>query len=119
MLGDDNHIGAINQVVIGDNLLTGSNVYITDHNHGKSGIEDCILPPLQRKLFSHGAVEIGKNVWLGNNVVIMPNVKIGDGVVIGANAVVTKDIPEYCVAAGCPAKIIRDNRNKICSEGEK
>lgn len=109
IIGDDNHIGAINEIAIGDNLLTGSNVYITDHNHGNSDEKDCLLPPVKRNLYSKGPVYIGNNVWLGNNVVIMPNVTIGNGVVIGANSVVTKSVPDYCIAAGVPAKIIRRN----------
>ena len=113
MLGDDNHIGAINRITIGDYLLTGSNVYITDHNHGKSNESDCMIPPVQRELVSRGEVRIGNNVWLGNNVVVMEGVKIGNGVVIGANSVVTRDIPDYCVAVGSPARVIRDNRKKI------
>ena len=52
-------------------------------------------------------VKIGKNVWLGDNVVILPGVTVGDGCVIGANAVVTKDIPDYTVAGGCPAKPLK------------
>jgi len=50
---------------------------------------------------------IGNNVWLGNNVCIMPGVTIGDGAVVGANSVVTKDVPAYSVAAGIPAKIVK------------
>ena len=51
--------------------------------------------------------EIGNDVWLGANVVVMQGVKIGNGAVVGANAVVTKDIPPYAVAVGIPAKIIK------------
>lgn len=50
---------------------------------------------------------IGNNVWLGNNVCVMPGVTIGDGAIIGANAVVTHDIPAYAVAAGIPAKVVK------------
>lgn len=53
--------------------------------------------------------EIGNDVWLGRNVIIMPGVKIGNGVIIGAGAVVTKDIPDYTIACGVPAKI---NKNR-------
>lgn len=109
IIGDDNHIGSINEIIIGDNLLTGSNVYITDHNHGNSDEAECLIPPVKRNLYSKGSVYIGDNVWLGNNVVIMPNVTIGNGVVIGANSVVTKSVPDYCIAVGVPAKIIRRN----------
>lgn len=51
--------------------------------------------------------EIGNDVWLGANVVVMQGVKIGDGAVVGANAVVTKDIPPYAIAVGIPAKVVR------------
>ena len=57
-------------------------------------------------------VKIGRNVWIGRNVCIMPGVKIGDGAVIGANAVVTKDVANYSVAVGIPAKVI--NVMKVC-----
>lgn len=50
---------------------------------------------------------IGNNVWLGNNVCVMPEVTIGDGAIIGANSVVTHDIPAYCMAAGVPARVIK------------
>ena len=59
---------------------------------------------------SKGDVIIGKNVWIGDKVTILPNVKIGDGVVIGANSVVTKDIPPCSVVAGNPAKIIKHQK---------
>ncbi len=50
---------------------------------------------------------IGDHVWIGNNVVILPGIQVGDHSVIGANAVVTKDVPEYAVVGGVPAKIIK------------
>ena len=52
-------------------------------------------------------VIIGNNVWLGDKVAVLSGVQIGDGVVVAANAVVTKDIPPYCLAAGVPAKVIK------------
>ncbi len=58
-------------------------------------------------MVSKGPVVIGNNVWLGNNVCVMPGVTIGDGAIIGANSVVTHDVPAYAVAAGVPAKIIK------------
>jgi acetyltransferase-like isoleucine patch superfamily enzyme len=63
--------------------------------------------PSERDLYSKGSVTIEDNVWIGDKVTILPNVRIGEGSVIGANSVVTKDIPPFCVAAGNPAKIIR------------
>lgn len=53
-------------------------------------------------------ITIGDNVWIGGNVVITPGVKVGNGVVIGAGSVVTKDIPDNCIAAGNPARVIRE-----------
>ena len=68
------------------------------------------IHPEKRSLVSKGKVIIGDNVWLGNNVCIMPNVTIGDGVIVGANSVVTKDIPSYSVAAGAPARVVKQIR---------
>lgn len=101
------HITAMSSIRIGDNLLTGTNVLITDNSHGMATREQMSLPPTQRPLYSKGPVVIGNNVWLGNNVCVMPGVTIGDGAIIGANAVVTHDIPAYAVAAGIPAKVVK------------
>lgn len=59
-------------------------------------------------------VVIGDDVWIGTRVIILPGVKIGNGVIIAAGAVVTKDIPDYAVAGGVPAKVIK-YRNNSCS----
>jgi acetyltransferase-like isoleucine patch superfamily enzyme len=103
----DTHITACNKIIIGNNLLTGTNIFITDNSHGTIDGDSLKMPPRLRPIVSKGPVIIGNNVWLGNNVCIMPGVTIGDGAVIGANAVVTHDIPAFCVAAGVPAKIIK------------
>lgn len=102
------HISSANRISIGCHLLTGTNVLITDNSHGQTILEHMNLPFKERPLHSKGPVTIGNNVWLGNNVCVMPGVTIGDGVVVGANSVVTHDIPAYCVAAGIPAKVIKD-----------
>ena len=107
LIRDNAHITATNSILIGDNLLTGTNVLITDNLHGATCKEQVGIPPLQRPLYSKGPVNIGNNVWLGNNVCIMPGVTIGDGVVIGANSIVTHDVPAYSVAAGIPARVIK------------
>ena len=101
------HITAINSITIGDNLLTGTNVLITDNSHGQSIREHMSLPVTERPLYSKGPVVIGNNVWLGNNVCVMSGVTIGDGAIIGANSVVTHNIPAYAVAAGIPAKVVK------------
>ena len=88
-------------------MLTGKWVTITDNSHGNVTVENLILPPANREVLSKGKVKIGKNVWIGDKASIMPGVKIGDGVIVGANSVVTKDIPSYCLVAGNPARIIK------------
>lgn len=105
--GEYNHITATNKIIIGNGLLTGRWVTITDNSHGDTDIVNLKLKPTDRKIFSKGPVIIGNNVWIGDKATILPNVTIGDGAVIAANAVVTKDVPAYCVAAGNPAKIVK------------
>lgn len=106
-IGDDCHITAVNSIIIGDGSLLGKKVTITDNSHGENHtIEEMMVPPRKRTLYSKGPVVIGKNVWIGDKVTICPNVSIGDGAIIGANSVVTKDLPAYSIAAGSPAKII-------------
>lgn len=109
--GAFNHITAINSIEIGDNLLTGKNVTITDNSHGSTDFEHLSIEPILRPLVSKGPVKIGNNVWIGDKATILPNVTIGDGAVIAANAVVTKDVPAYSVVAGNPAKIIKKARD--------
>lgn len=112
MIRRDNHITAVESITIGNNLLTGTNVLITDNTHGDTNFQTLCISPTQRDVVGKGAVSIGNNVWLANNVCILPGVTIGDGVVVGANSIVTHDIPAYCVAAGIPAKVIKDAANK-------
>ena len=101
------HITAINNITIGDYLMTGTNVLITDNSHGQSTREHMSLPFHERPVFSKGPVVIGNKVWLGNNVCVMPGVTIGDGAIVGANSVVTHNVPAYAVACGIPAKVIK------------
>lgn len=103
----DCYISCLDKVVIGDGTLIGVGAFISDNAHGKNTLKDLELPPNQRALFSKGPVVIGKNVWIGRNVCVMPGVTIGDYAVIGANAVVTYDIPPRSVAVGVPAKVIK------------
>lgn len=101
------HIGAINEIIIGDNVLIGSNVLITDHGHGTTSKEDTSIPPYQRLLYSKGSVIIEDNVWIGENVCILPNVVIGENSVIAAGSVVVQSMPKNSVVAGVPARVIR------------
>lgn len=103
----DVHIGAINRIVIEDDVLIASKVFITDHGHGDTTRESLRIPPQKRNLYSKGPVLIKKNAWIGEGAVILPNVTIGKNSIIGANAVVSKSIPDNCIAVGNPAKIIK------------
>lgn len=107
VIADNCYVSCINKIVIGNGTLLGTNVFITDNFHGNSTLDELVIPPDRRILTSKGPVIIGKNVWIGRNVCILPGVSVGDGAVIGANAVVTTSIPEKCIVAGVPAKIIK------------
>ena len=101
------HIGCVNKIIIGDNVLIGSNVLITDHSHGYNDYSDIENVAAHRYLYSKGPVVIEENVWIGENVCILPNVRIGKNSIIAANSVVTKDVPQYSVVGGVPAREIK------------
>jgi lipopolysaccharide O-acetyltransferase len=104
------HIACTNRVAIGDGVLSGSNVIITDHNHGIYAGSDQTppgIPPNQRRLSTDKTVNIGSNVWLGDGVVVLGGADIGEGSIIGANSIVNGPIPPCCIAAGAPARAIR------------
>jgi len=101
------HIAATHFVEIGDNVLMGSKVMITDHNHGQYSKENTSpeLAPALRPLDCDRRVVIGRNVWLGDGVVVTPGSSIGEGSVIGANSVVLGHIPAFAIAVGIPATV--------------
>lgn len=89
------------KVKIGDNCLLAPNVSIFTAGHP-------IYPSTRNSAYEYGkSITIGDNVWIGGNTVICPGVHIGSNVVIGAGSVVTKDIPDWCVAAGNPCRVKR------------
>lgn len=104
-------ISAVNRVEIADSVLMGANVYIADHNHAYQDITKPILS--QGVDCLDNEVYIGYGTWLANNVVISGNVHIGKGCVIGASSYVNKDVPDYCVAVGSPAKIVKAYSYKL------
>ena len=106
-IGEDAHITCINKIVIGNNVLMGKKVLITDNAHGSSEGDILDISPVSRPLYSKGPVIIEDNVWIGEKASIMPGVHIGKSAIIGANSVVTKDVPAYTVVGGIPAKIIK------------
>jgi lipopolysaccharide O-acetyltransferase len=103
------HIGVMQSVHIGDDVLIASNVCIDDCSHGwyKGSIHsDPKIAPNERPLIA-APIHIGNKVWIGEGAMILPGVSIGDGAIIGAGAIVSKDIPAYSIAAGNPAKVIK------------
>lgn len=106
-IGNYCQISCMNRIEIGENTTLGDNVFITDNYHGKNSYNEMAIHPLKRELYSKGDVVIGKNVLVGRNVCILSNVKIGNGAVIGANSVITHDVAENTIVAGCPAKTIK------------
>lgn len=101
------HVGSINKIKIGNDVLIGANVFITDHSHGKTDGSEHHMPPTRRPLYSKGEVVIEDGCWICENVIILPNVHVGKGSIIAAGSVVTKDVLPYTIVAGNPAKEIR------------
>lgn len=88
-------------VTIGDYCQMAPNVAIYTAGHP-------VYPSVRNSAYEYGkAITIGDNVWIGGNTVICPGVHIGDNVVIGAGSVVTRDIPDWCIAAGNPCRVLR------------
>lgn len=106
-IGEHAHITACKEIIIGNNVLTGRRIYISDNAHGNSSKSEINIPPIQRPLHVKGSVIIEDNVWIGERVCILSGVHIGKGAIIAANAVVTHDVPAACVVGGVPAKIIK------------
>lgn len=88
---------------IGENVMMGPDVTILSQTHN---IERTDIP-MGKQGMREAEVIIGNDVWIGMRSIIMPGVKIGDGAVIGAGAVVTKDVPDYAIVGGVPARIIK------------
>lgn len=105
------HLGCINHIKIGNGVLIGSDVLITDHNHGNGTFFEKDINPADRILVSKGKVIIEDKVWIGEKATILSGVRIGEGAIIAANSVVVSDIPQYCVAAGVPAKVVKYMRS--------
>lgn len=108
-INDYVHIAAGEKIIIGNNVLIASKVFISDINHGNYKGENQDSPftfPQLRKL-STSPIEIKNNVWIGEGVCILPGVTVGIGSIIGALSLVTKDIPDYSIAVGSPAKVVK------------
>lgn len=86
-------------ITIGDDCLIGHNVVLATLNHD--------LSPSHRSDMHPSPINIGRNVWIGANVTVLPGVTIGENAVVGAASVVTKDVPDNAIAVGSPARVIR------------
>lgn len=89
---------------IGANVMMGPDVMIMTSSHN---VESIGVPMNQQGALPKQKVIIGDDVWIGARVIILPGVKVGTGSIIGAGAVVTKDVPDYTVVGGVPAKFIK------------
>jgi acetyltransferase-like isoleucine patch superfamily enzyme len=94
---------------IGDDVWTGHYVYITDQNHGYADLDR----PISRQTKPELPVTIGDGAWIGHGTVVLPGARIGKHVVVGANSVVTGEIPDYSIAVGAPARVIKRLRNDL------
>jgi len=111
-------ISGSGKVIFGKYCAIGPNLTIISSNH------DYNIPALQKTFYNKnfktgypadsikGPIIIGNDVWFGQNVTVLSNVKIGNGACIGASSVITKDVPDYAIVAGVPAKIIKFRFNK-------
>ena len=113
IIGKFNYIGAnttINKTIIGNYCSIAPNVTIGPGEHDIGNISTCV-----RLMEALGTVvdlekndcKIGNDVWIGTNVVVLRGVKVGDGAVLAAGAIVTKDVPDYAIVGGVPAKVLK------------
>ena len=109
-IGSNFFVACIEGVTIEDNVLMSDRVFISDHIHG---YENVTLPIIGQPLVPKGRVLIKQGAFIGINAVIMPGVTIGKNAVVGASSVIIHDIPDYAVATGNPAKIIKKYNKKL------
>lgn len=102
-------IVAGSEVFIGSDVLIGAHVYIGNANHGSYSNPGSspVLEPNRRSMSGCGKMDIGRNVWIGEQAIIIGAVAIGAGAVVAAGAVVTKDVPADAIVAGNPARVIK------------
>jgi acetyltransferase-like isoleucine patch superfamily enzyme len=97
------HIVCVRRVRIGKDVLLADRVYISDNVHS---YEDITKPVIKQPVAFKGEAEIGDGSWLGENVCVV-GARIGRHCIVGANSVVTSDIPDYSIAVGIPARVIK------------
>lgn len=111
------HIGAVESIIIGDDVIIAGNTHIYDNNNhptdpgrrlemSRSG--DFYGPLWSWAQSDHKPIIIEDNVWIGERCAILKGVRIGKGAIVGCNSVVTHDVPEYSIVAGNPAKVVKE-----------
>jgi len=103
LIGRGSHLVAHQSVVIGDDVITGPNCYVTDQNHVYADLDT----PIGQQWPANDPVHIGAGSWLGSGAVILPGTRLGRNTVVGAGAVVRGEFPDHAVLAGIPARVVR------------
>ncbi len=103
-IGSNSVIVSMAGVVFGEAVLVAGNCYFTA---GAYHVDDTGSAVMDQGAYSKGPIILGDNSWIGTGAIILDGVKVGKGAIVGAGAVVTKDVPDYAIVAGVPAKIIR------------
>lgn len=111
-LGMRTTLSSANKIIISKSVLIGLNVYIADHQHNYTNINASVK---YQGISGTGSVIINEGSWIGNNVVLLASkdLTIGKQSVVGANSVVKESIPDYCVAVGNPAKVVKRYDRKL------
>lgn len=102
-IGRGSHLVAHRSLVVGDDVITGPNCYLTDQNHTFADPDT----PIGRQWPSEDPVEVGSGSWLGAGCVLLPGTRLGRQTVVGAGAVVRGAFPDHAVLAGVPARMVR------------
>lgn len=107
-IGDFSGIGVncriSGRIYIGNNVMMGPDCIMYSYSHAHALLD---VPMCEQGFEDETPIHIGNDVWIGARVIVLPGVNIGNHVIIGAGAVVTKDVPDYAIVGGSPAKIIR------------
>ena len=106
-IGDNSGIGIdciVPRAVIGKNVMMGPQVIVVGQNHEHSRTD---IPMIQQGMTAPDPIRIEDDVWIGYRAILMPGITIGRGSIIGAGAVVTKDVPEFAIVGGVPAKVLK------------
>jgi acetyltransferase-like isoleucine patch superfamily enzyme len=103
VIGRGSHVIAHQSVEIGADVYTGPYVYVTDQNHGYQDLDT----PIGRQWPVNSPVRIGAGSWLGAGAIVLPGASIGRNVVVAGGSVVRGVVPDHCVVAGVPARVVR------------